>query len=74
MSLKHPPLERMVAIGKMILEGKSFTTRELALKFELSDKSIQRDIEFMRDRLGYRIEYSYPKRRFVGVAPAQRIL
>ena len=55
--LSRPPLERMLRIHQAIHSGKFPNASTLAGELEVSTKSIQRDIEFMRDRLELPIEY-----------------
>jgi predicted DNA-binding transcriptional regulator YafY len=53
----RPPLERMMRIHHEIASGKYPNATTLAREFEVSTKSIQRDLEFMRDRMNLPIEY-----------------
>ena len=53
----RPPLERMLQLHQQIQAGKFPNCRKLAESLEVSSKTIQRDIEFMRDRLNLPIEY-----------------
>jgi predicted DNA-binding transcriptional regulator YafY len=53
----RPPLERMQRIHQAIHAGKYPNAATLARELEVSSKSIQRDLEFMRDRLGLPLEY-----------------
>src|SRR5262245_64914121 len=53
----RPPLERMLRIHQEIQSGTYPNTTTLASALEVSDKSIQRDLDFMRDRLQLPIEY-----------------
>ena len=53
----RPALERMVRIHMEIQAGNYPNARKLAEKLECSSKSVQRDIEFMRDRLKMPIDY-----------------
>ena len=55
--LSRPPLERMLRIHQAINSGKHPNATTLAADLEVSTKSIQRDLEFMRDRLELPIEY-----------------
>ncbi len=55
--LSRPPLERMLRIHQAIQSGKLPNASTLARELEVSTKSIQRDIEFMRDRLALPIAY-----------------
>jgi predicted DNA-binding transcriptional regulator YafY len=49
--LSRPPLERMMKIHHAIQSGKFPNATSLAAELEVSTKSIQRDLEFMRDRM-----------------------
>jgi proteasome accessory factor B len=53
----RPPLERMLRIHQALRAGNFPNASTLALELEVSTKSIQRDLEFMRDRLGLPLEY-----------------
>src|SRR4051794_31775347 len=53
----RPPLERMMRIHQEIASGSYPNATTLAREMEVSIKSIQRDLEFMRDRLDLPLEY-----------------
>ena len=53
----RPPIERMLRLHERIKAGSFPNCRKLAGEFEVSPKTIQRDVDFMRDRLGLPIEY-----------------
>jgi proteasome accessory factor B len=53
----RPPLERMMRIHQEIASGSYPNATTLARGMEVSTKSIQRDLEFMRDRLNLPLEY-----------------
>jgi len=53
----RPPLQRMLQIHQAIASGRHPNASGLARELEVSAKSIQRDIDFMRDRLGLPLEY-----------------
>ena len=53
----RPPLERMLRLHERLMAGTFPNCRKLAGELEVSAKTIQRDIDFMRDRLGLPIEY-----------------
>src|SRR5687767_854607 len=53
----RPPLERMLRIHQDLQAGVYPNATSLANALEVSDKSIHRDLEFMRDRLELPIEY-----------------
>jgi predicted DNA-binding transcriptional regulator YafY len=57
MPLSRPPLERMLRIHQAIESRKFPNATTLARELEVSTKSIQRDLEFMRDRLNLPIAY-----------------
>lgn len=53
----RPPLERMKCLHEKLKAGKFPNCRKLGEELEVSPKTIQRDIDFMRDRLNLPIEY-----------------
>lgn len=53
----RPPLERMMAIHARLKAGRFPNCRKIAGDLEVSSKTIQRDIDFMRYRLNLPIEY-----------------
>jgi predicted DNA-binding transcriptional regulator YafY len=53
----RPPLERMLRIHQALKGNQYPNAASLARDLEVSSKSIHRDVEFMRDRLGLPIEY-----------------
>lgn len=53
----RPPLERMLRIHQELQSGSYPNMSSLADTLEVSEKSIQRDLDFMRDRLQLPIEY-----------------
>jgi predicted DNA-binding transcriptional regulator YafY len=57
MPLSRPPLARMLRIHQAVESGKFPNATTLARELEVSSKSIQRDLEFMRDRLGLPLAY-----------------
>jgi len=54
----RPPLERMLRIHRAIQEGGHPNASDLARELEVSTKSIHRDLEFMRDRLGLPLAFA----------------
>jgi predicted DNA-binding transcriptional regulator YafY len=56
--LTRPPLDRMQRIFHAIKAGEYPNRIKLAGKIEVTTKTIQRDIDFMRDRLNLPIEYN----------------
>lgn len=55
--IARPPLERMMRIHEAIASKKFPNASGLAKELEISPKTVQRDIEFMRDRMKFPIEY-----------------
>jgi len=53
----RPPLERMLRIHQALQSGQFPNASTLAREIEVATKTIHRDIEFMRDRLGLPVEY-----------------
>jgi proteasome accessory factor B len=54
----RPPLERMLRIHQALSFGKFPNASTLAREIEVATKTIHRDIEFMRDRLGLPVEFN----------------
>jgi len=52
----RPPLERMKRLHQKLIAGDFPNCRKLSDELEVSSKTIQRDIDFMRDRLGLPME------------------
>ena len=59
--LTRPPLERMLRIHQALQAGGYPNTPELARDLEVSTKSVQRDLDFMRDRLHLPIAHNREK-------------
>jgi proteasome accessory factor B len=55
----RPPLERMLRIHQALQASSYPNATSLAREIEVSTKTIQRDLEFMRDRLNLPLEFSY---------------
>jgi proteasome accessory factor B len=53
----RPPLERMLQLHQLLLDEKYPNCSSVGRRLEVSAKTIQRDLDFMRDRLGLPIEY-----------------
>ena len=53
----RPQMRRMMSIDQMLRVGKWPTKKELATKLEVSDRTITRDIEFMRLEQNAPIEF-----------------
>lgn len=59
------PIERMVRIARLLRAGLPFNLRELAREMEIHERTLHRDLAFMRDRLGYEVEYDAPRWKYV---------
>jgi predicted DNA-binding transcriptional regulator YafY len=53
----RPPLERMLKIHEALQDGAQVNCRWLEKELEISSKTANRDLVFMRDRLGLPLEY-----------------
>lgn len=57
----RPPLERMDRILGLLRNGSGVTCRSIGREMEVSPKTIQRDLDFMRDRLQIPLNYDEQK-------------
>lgn len=62
----RPPLRRMAEIRRLLVRGELFNASTLAKEFEVSAKTIHRDIDFMREALGYEITWVAERCSFAG--------
>jgi predicted DNA-binding transcriptional regulator YafY len=60
----RPPLQRMLQIHQALQDGSYPNAASLACDLEVSAKSIQRDLEFMRDRLSLPLEWDAVRRGY----------
>lgn len=58
----RPPLARMQRVHEWLMEDRYPNCRKIAEEFEVSTKTVQRDVNFMRDQMGLPIDYD--KERF----------
>jgi len=65
----RPPLARMMRLHQKLIAGDFPNCSKLSKELEVSTKTIQRDIDFMRDRLGLPIEYDQLHFGFVYTEP-----
>src|SRR6476646_9333371 len=65
----RPPLARMMQLHAQLQARKFPNCRKLAHELEVSTKTIQRDIDFMRDQLGLPIEYDQLHFGFIYTEP-----
>lgn len=71
--LTRPPYERMAYIHEQLQLDKHPNCSTLAAHFETSTKTIQRDIEFMRDRWSLPIEYDEPRHGYYYSQPVENL-
>lgn len=69
--LSRPPLERMLRIHERLKQGRFPNCSQLSGELEVSAKTIQRDIDFMRDRLDLPIEFNKLENGFHYTAPVE---
>jgi predicted DNA-binding transcriptional regulator YafY len=69
-----PLIKRMATIRLKLITGEHFNARTLATELECSSKTSRRDIDFLRDRMGYEIEFNPVVRTWSGRVPAEPIL
>jgi len=60
----RPPLERMHRLHDLLSSEQPVNCQQLGKDFEVSYKTIQRDLDFMRDRLSLPIEYDAARYSF----------
>src|SRR5262245_27742191 len=74
--LSRPPLARIARIHEQLQHGRTVNCSTLAASLEISVKTAQRDLEFMRDQLKYPIEYDRANHRYhlTGPVPDSPIL
>ena len=60
----RPPLERMHRLHDLLSSEQPVNCQQLGKDFEVSYKTIQRDLDFMRDRLALPIEYDAARYTF----------
>lgn len=60
----RPPLTRMMKLHELLAAGKLPNCAKLAEALEVSSKTIQRDIDFMRDQMDLPIAYDQQKHGF----------
>ncbi|PKM80069.1 MAG: hypothetical protein CVU88_04910 [Firmicutes bacterium HGW-Firmicutes-13] len=62
--LKRSSLFRIYYIDNKVKNNKYPNTRQIAEELEVSKRTIQRDIEFMRDRFGASLEFCYKNKGY----------
>jgi len=67
----RPPLERMQRLHDLLSHERPVNCQQLGREFEVSYKTIQRDLDFMRDRLNLPIEYDATRYTFRYTEPVE---
>jgi len=62
--ITRPPLERMMRIHQELQTGRFPNAKHLSATLEVCAKSVYRDLEFMRDRMGLPIEFDHDRNGF----------
>lgn len=57
--------ERIFYIDREIRDGRGARAADVASRFEVSERQVKRDIEYMRDRLGAPIEWDAKCKRYI---------
>ena len=65
----RPPYARMIKIHELLASGKYPNCSVLAGEFEVSYKTVQRDIDFMRDQMSLPIDYDSTRHGFCYTEP-----
>jgi len=65
----RPPLERMLRIHELLMAGGYPNCARMSVELEVSSKTVQRDIDFMRDRLSLPIGYERVEHGFYYTEP-----
>lgn len=71
--LTRPPYERMMHIHEELKNERHPNCSSLARYFEVSTKTVQRDIDFMRDRMSLPIDYDEAERGFYYTSPVENL-
>ena len=67
----RPPLERIFEFHNLIQAGKYPNCSTLARRFEVHLRTVNRDLDFMRDRLKLPLEYDSQRRGFYYTEPVE---
>jgi predicted DNA-binding transcriptional regulator YafY len=70
----RPFLERIYWIAERLRSNRPINCTAIARRFEISAKTAQRDMEFLRDRLRYDISYDRQARSFTLTSVPEPIL
>ena len=70
--LSRPPLERMMRFHNLIKEESFPNCTKLAQEFEVTVRTVMRDLDFMRDRLNLPIEFDSQRNGFYYTEPVEQ--
>ncbi len=68
----RPPLERMMRFHNLIKEESFPNCSKLAQEFEVTVRTVMRDLDFMRDRLNLPIEFNTQRNGFFYTEPVEQ--
>jgi len=71
--LTRPPYERMTYIHEQLQQDRLPNCSSLAAAFEVSTKTIQRDLDFMRDRWQLPLAYDEPRHGYYYTEPVENL-
>jgi proteasome accessory factor B len=71
-SFSRPPWERMMRFHNLIQEESFPNCSKLASEFEVSLRTIMRDVDFMRDRLNLPIEFDSRRNGYHYTEPVEQ--
>ncbi|MBN8247764.1 MAG: HTH domain-containing protein [Verrucomicrobia bacterium] len=60
----RPSIERLAFIARRLRRGSAINANSVVKRFEVSRKTAARDIEFLRDRLRYELEWVPSQRTY----------
>lgn len=67
------PFQRLTRIAALLQGGRYPNCTRLSAEWEVSRKTLQRDIDFLRDRLGAPIDYDHARRGYYLTEPTWRL-
>lgn len=71
--LSRPPLERMMFIHETLRAGQYPTIAQLAVDLEVNERTVKRDLAFLRDRLRLPIEFDRERRGYHYTRPVDTL-
>jgi hypothetical protein len=70
----RPAIARMHTIAARLRRSRPFTVSDVARELECNRKTIARDIAFMRNRLGWEIEWNWAVMSYKLIAAPRAVL